>query len=43
MLPNLTPSYLFMLGLSAVPKIIYVRPVGGPEKNFKIWGKSYHK
>ena len=28
---NLAPGHLFMLGLLAVPKIIYVRPVGSSE------------
>ena len=35
-LPNLTPGYLFMLGRSAASKIIYVRPVGSPEKTSNI-------
>ena len=39
-LPNLAPGNLFMLGRLAVTKIIYVRPVGGPPKHFKYWGKS---
>ena len=30
-MPNLAPIQLFMLGRLAVPKIIYVRPVGSPE------------
>ena len=30
-LPHLTPGQLFMLGQSAVSKIIYVRPASGPE------------
>ena len=38
--PDLAPGHLFMLGRLAVPKIIYVRPVGSPAKHFKYWGKS---
>ena len=30
-LPNLAPGHLCTLGRLAVPKIIYVRPVGSPE------------
>ena len=36
-----TPGHLFMLGRSAVPKIIYVRTAGGPENTSNTyWGKS---
>ena len=35
-MPNLAPGHLFMLGRSVVPKIIYVRPVGGPENTSNI-------
>ena len=35
-LPNLTPGHLFMLGRSAVPKIIYVRTAVGPENTSNI-------
>ena len=35
-LPNLAPGHLFMLGRSAVPKIIYVRTAGGPENTSNI-------
>ena len=33
---NLTPGHLFMLGRSAVPKIIYVRTAGGPENTSNV-------
>ena len=33
---NLAPGHLFMLGWLAVPKIIYVRPVGSPENTSNI-------
>ena len=35
-LPNVTLGYLFMLGRSAAPKIIYGRPVGSPENTSNI-------
>ena len=35
-LPYSTPGYLFMLGRSAASKIIYVRPVGGPQNTSNI-------
>ena len=35
-LPNMAPGHLFMLGLLAVPKIIYVRPVGSRENTSNI-------
>ena len=34
--PTLTPGYLFLLDRSAASKIIYVRPVGGPENTSNI-------
>ena len=34
--PNLALGHLFMLGRLAVPKIIYVRPVGSPENTSNI-------
>ena len=37
-LPNLAPGHLFMLGRLAVPKLIYVWPVGSPE-TLQILGK----
>ena len=33
---NLALGHLFMLGRLAVPKMIYVRPVGGPENTSNI-------
>ena len=35
-MPNLAPGHLFMLGRSAVQKIIYVRTAGGPENTSNI-------
>ena len=35
-MPNLTPGYLFMLGLPAASKITYVRPAGGPENSSNV-------
>ena len=35
-LPHLAPGHLFLLGRLAVPKIIYVRPVGSPENTSNI-------
>ena len=35
-MPNLAPGHSFMLGRLAVPKIIYVRPVGSPENTSNI-------
>ena len=35
-LPNLAPGHSFMLGRSAVPKIIYVRTAGSPENTSNI-------